>query len=162
MSKVKNYMDCNKEKARHRNRIDETRRTKANRIRKCKNGTYSFFRGGYYHETESESYRYERIFNYPTVLHKPDWDHYFKTGEMITRDVTGFYPVYKKKIEAIVKPVSILRKGLPRRAKYYKKTGNQEIRRKIIKTETWIDIDVGAGFGRQPVLLRLDDMKEFR
>ena len=33
---------------------------------------------------------------------------------------------------------------------------------KIIKTETWIDIDVGAGFGRQPVLLRLDDMNEFR
>ncbi|MCR4556376.1 MAG: metallophosphoesterase [Saccharofermentans sp.] len=33
---------------------------------------------------------------------------------------------------------------------------------KIIKTETWIDIDVGTGFGRQPVLLRLDDMKEFR
>ncbi len=33
---------------------------------------------------------------------------------------------------------------------------------KIIKTATWIDIDVGAGFGRQPVLLRLDDMKEFR
>ena len=32
---------------------------------------------------------------------------------------------------------------------------------RIIKTETWIDIDVGAGFGRQPVLLRLDDMKEF-
>ena len=33
---------------------------------------------------------------------------------------------------------------------------------KIIKTGTWIDIDAGAGFGRQPVLLRLDDMKEFR
>jgi len=33
---------------------------------------------------------------------------------------------------------------------------------KIIKTATWIDIDVGAGFGRHPVLLRLDDMKEFR
>lgn len=32
---------------------------------------------------------------------------------------------------------------------------------RIIKTKTWIDIDVGAGFGRQPVLLRLDDMKEF-
>lgn len=32
---------------------------------------------------------------------------------------------------------------------------------KIIKTETWIDIDTGAGYGRQPVLLRLDDMKEF-
>ena len=33
---------------------------------------------------------------------------------------------------------------------------------KIIKTDTWIDIDVGTGFGRTPVLLRLDDMKEFR
>ena len=33
---------------------------------------------------------------------------------------------------------------------------------KIIKTETWIDIDMDAGFGHEPVLLRLDDMKEFR
>ena len=33
---------------------------------------------------------------------------------------------------------------------------------KIIKTPTWIDIDMGAGFGREPVLLRLDDFKEFR
>lgn len=33
---------------------------------------------------------------------------------------------------------------------------------KIIKTKTWIDIDVGAGFGQKPVLLRLDDFKEFR
>ena len=33
---------------------------------------------------------------------------------------------------------------------------------RIIKTDTWIDIDMGAGFGRKPVLLRLDDMKEFR
>lgn len=33
---------------------------------------------------------------------------------------------------------------------------------KIIKTDTWIDIDMGAGFGKEPVLLRLDDMKEFR
>lgn len=33
---------------------------------------------------------------------------------------------------------------------------------RIIKTDTWIDIDMGAGFGREPVLLRLDDMKEFR
>ena len=33
---------------------------------------------------------------------------------------------------------------------------------KIIKTPTWIDIDMGAGFGREPVLLRLDDMAEFR
>ena len=27
---------------------------------------------------------------------------------------------------------------------------------------TWIDIDVGAGFGQEPVLLRLDDFEEFR
>ena len=33
---------------------------------------------------------------------------------------------------------------------------------RIVKTDTWIDIDVGTGFGRTPVLLRLDDMKEFR
>ncbi len=33
---------------------------------------------------------------------------------------------------------------------------------KILKTKTWIDIDVGAGFGQEPILLRLDDFKEFR
>ena len=33
---------------------------------------------------------------------------------------------------------------------------------RIVKTATWIDIDTGAGYGREPVLLRLDDMKEFR
>ena len=33
---------------------------------------------------------------------------------------------------------------------------------KIIKTDTWIDIDTGAGFGREPVLLRLEDMREYR
>lgn len=38
----------------------------------------------------------------------------------------------------------------------------EEFKDKIIKTPTWIDIDMGAGFGREPVLLRLDDMKEFR
>ena len=32
---------------------------------------------------------------------------------------------------------------------------------KIIKTNTWIDIDVGAGFGREPVLVRLEDMREY-
>lgn len=32
---------------------------------------------------------------------------------------------------------------------------------KIIKTGTWIDIDVGAGFGQKAALLRLDDLKEF-
>ena len=30
---------------------------------------------------------------------------------------------------------------------------------KIIKTDTWIDIDVGVGFGEEPVLFRLDDEK---
>ena len=52
MSKVKGYIDINIEKARHRNRIDETKRIKANRIRKCKNDAYRWTRGGYYHETE--------------------------------------------------------------------------------------------------------------
>ena len=33
---------------------------------------------------------------------------------------------------------------------------------KVLKTETWIDIDVGVGFGNEPVLLRLDDLQEFR
>lgn len=32
---------------------------------------------------------------------------------------------------------------------------------KILKTETWIDVDVGVGLGLEPTLLRLDDMKEF-
>lgn len=32
---------------------------------------------------------------------------------------------------------------------------------KIIKTRTWIDIDVGTAYGQNPVLLRLDDLKEF-
>ena len=32
---------------------------------------------------------------------------------------------------------------------------------KILKTRTWTDIDCGAGFGNEPVLLRLDDFKEF-
>ena len=32
---------------------------------------------------------------------------------------------------------------------------------KILKTETWIDIDVGVFCGNHPVLLRLDDLKEF-
>lgn len=32
---------------------------------------------------------------------------------------------------------------------------------KPIFTDTWIDIDVGAGLGLQPLILRLDDMKKF-
>ena len=38
----------------------------------------------------------------------------------------------------------------------------EEYTGKIIKTKTWINIDVGAGFGKEPVLLRLDDFKEFQ
>ena len=34
-------------------------------------------------------------------------------------------------------------------------------KRNIIQTDTWIDIDVGAGFGAEAVLLRLDDMELF-
>ena len=32
---------------------------------------------------------------------------------------------------------------------------------KAVKIKTWIDVDVGAGLGLNPMLLRLDDMKEF-
>ena len=32
---------------------------------------------------------------------------------------------------------------------------------KAVKTKTWIDIDVGAGLGLNPMLLRLDDLREF-
>lgn len=38
----------------------------------------------------------------------------------------------------------------------------EEYKGKIIKTKTWIDIDAGASGGFEPVLLRLDDMTEFR
>lgn len=41
-------------------------------------------------------------------------------------------------------------------------TYGEEYTGKILKTRTWIDIDVGAGFGQKPVLLRLDDFEEFR
>jgi serine/threonine protein phosphatase 1 len=36
-----------------------------------------------------------------------------------------------------------------------------EYKGKAVSTDTWIDIDVGAGLGLNPMLLRLDDMKEF-
>lgn len=32
---------------------------------------------------------------------------------------------------------------------------------KIVKKDTWINVDVGVGIGQEPALLRLDDMKEF-
>lgn len=39
----------------------------------------------------------------------------------------------------------------------------EKYRNKIIKTKTWIAIDMGAGDGvTEPVLLRLDDMAEFK
>ena len=37
----------------------------------------------------------------------------------------------------------------------------EEHKGKIITTDTWLDIDVGVGYGNPPVLLRLDDMKQF-
>ena len=36
-----------------------------------------------------------------------------------------------------------------------------EYKGKIIRTRTWTNIDCGAGFGNEPVLLRLDDYAEF-
>ncbi len=36
-----------------------------------------------------------------------------------------------------------------------------EFRGKILHTDTWIDIDVGAAFDNSPALLRLDDLNEF-
>ena len=42
-------------------------------------------------------------------------------------------------------------------------TYGEQYRNKIIKTRTWMDIDMGAGNGAaEPVLLCLDNMKEFR
>lgn len=38
----------------------------------------------------------------------------------------------------------------------------EEYRGKTIRTRSWMNIDVGAGYGIEPVLLRLDDGKEFR
>lgn len=37
----------------------------------------------------------------------------------------------------------------------------EEYTGKIVKTDTWINVDVGVGLGQEPALLRLDDMKEF-
>lgn len=37
-----------------------------------------------------------------------------------------------------------------------------EYKGKIIKTKTWIDIDVGVSVGNEPILLRLDDFKEYK
>lgn len=37
----------------------------------------------------------------------------------------------------------------------------EEYRGKPLKTESWIDIDVGTGIGLSSLLLKLDDTKEF-
>lgn len=38
----------------------------------------------------------------------------------------------------------------------------REYEGKIIVTDTWINTDAGAGYGYHPILLRLDDMKQFQ
>ena len=38
----------------------------------------------------------------------------------------------------------------------------EEYNGKILKTRTWTDIDCGAAYGNEPILLRLDDYKEFK
>ena len=37
----------------------------------------------------------------------------------------------------------------------------QSLNGRILHTQTWIDIDVGAAYGNPPALLRLDDLTEF-
>lgn len=37
----------------------------------------------------------------------------------------------------------------------------EKYRGKVLKTKTWINVDTGAASGLAPVLLRLDDLKEF-
>lgn len=37
-----------------------------------------------------------------------------------------------------------------------------QYRGKILHTRTWIDIDAGAGWGLEPILLRLEDMQQFQ
>ncbi len=38
---------------------------------------------------------------------------------------------------------------------------DHESKGKILKNDTWIDVDVGVPYGNNPCLLRLDDLKEF-
>ena len=37
----------------------------------------------------------------------------------------------------------------------------KEYNGKILRTKSWIDVDIGGYFGNSPVLLRLDDLEEF-
>ncbi|MCQ2735560.1 MAG: calcineurin, partial [Alphaproteobacteria bacterium] len=38
---------------------------------------------------------------------------------------------------------------------------DKEMKGKILKTDTWIDVDVGVPYDNPPALLRLDDLQEF-
>ena len=38
---------------------------------------------------------------------------------------------------------------------------DKNMKGKILKTDTWIDVDVGVPYGNNPCLLRLDDLEEF-
>ncbi len=137
MSKVKHYMDINKTKARHRNRIDETRRTKANRIRKCKNETYSWIRGGYYHVTEREIYRYE-YFDVPEQRGEFMIGHWNKgTDECVWKKEIRIIPAHigRKLIETTITPVSILKRGSTRRAKFLKTQAKRRFRRNVNVSE---------------------------
>lgn len=139
MSKVKNYMDSNKEKARHRNRIDETKRTKANRIRKCKNEAYGRFccwmpNCGYEYITERKTYRYE-YYDVPeiTLVRRYfDWDHFCKTKQWryITENVIIPARVDRRRLETKIKPVSILKRNSAGRKKSFKKFSAKRFRRK--------------------------------
>jgi len=143
MYKVKNYMDSNKEKARHRNRIDETRRTKANRIRKCKNEAYGRFccwmpNCGYEYITERKTYRYEYYDVPETKLVRLglEWDYYNKTKpwHIVNKKVTIPAHIDRKRLEKI-KPVSILKRNSAGKKKLYKKFSARRFRRKVCINE---------------------------
>ncbi len=38
---------------------------------------------------------------------------------------------------------------------------DKNMKGKILKTDTWIDVDVGVPYGNPPAILRLDDLQEF-
>ena len=50
---------------------------------------------------------------------------------------------------------------LSRTETYLKVKKGKKYTGKILKTKTWIDIDVDVAYGQNPVLLRLDNLQEF-
>lgn len=142
MSKVKNYMDCNKEKARHRNRINESRRIKAKRIKKYNNNEYSCLWNGYYHQTKRKIYRYEyhNVAEIKLVRQHFDWDHFVKTKEWhyIVENVTIPAHVNRQLVETIIQPVSILRKKIHKKpGRFFKKQFSRRQRRFDISKEDY-------------------------